>query len=225
MQNENYSLVINSQTDTSIITNNTNLSAYQYNINWQSILPTKYKRFTVTFQCKSANSSTVLFTGTQTANVLTVINPIYGRIHIGMQYLNNNSVGTILSFGTGTGLAGDYNISTVNVNATNTLLFSMNSIFSSNVICSINFGSNNTVQNNSASDKLGALFPYSYPVLTNTSGTISTSNLACGTADNGPIEIIYPTNNNITVSFTNIDGTPFTRMTHYNLQLYFTPIE
>lgn len=221
MQNENYSLVINSSTDTSIITNNIYLSAYQYNINWLSILPNKYKRFTVTFQCKSANVANVGFAGSQTGGVLTVGSVFSNRIYIGMQYFNANSLITIISLGSGTGLAGTYNIDN-NTTVANSLLYSTNTLLTSNVICSINFGSNNTVQNNSTSNKLGALYPYTYPLITN---NVYTSNLGCGVQDNGPIEIIYPTNNNITVSFTNIDGTPFTRMTDYNLQLYFTPIE
>jgi hypothetical protein len=221
MQNENYSLVINSSTDTSIITNNIYLYAYQYNINWQSILPVKYKRFTVTFQCKSANVHNVGFAGSQTGGVLTVSSVFSNRIYIGMQYFNANSIITITSLGTGTGLAGTYNIDN-NTTVTNTLLYSTNTLLTSNVICSINFGSNNTVENNSASNKLGALYPYTYPLIT---PNVYTSNIGCGVQDNGPTEIIYPTNNNITVSFTNIDGTPLIHMTDYNLQLYFTPIE
>lgn len=225
MQNENYSLVINSSTDTSIITNNIYLYAYQYNINWLSILPNKYKRFTVTFQCKSANVATVGFAGSQTGGVLTAGSVFSGRIYVGMQYWNPNSIVMVTSLvttgGGGIGLNGTYNIDSTAITA-NSLLYSTNTIFTSNVIVSINFGSNNTVQNNSASNKLGALYPYTYPLITN---NVYTSNLSCGVQDNGPIEIIYPTNNNITVSFTNIDGTPFTKMTDYNLQLYFTPIE
>ena len=221
MQNESYSLVINSSTDTSIITNNIYLYAYQYNINWQSILPTKYKRFTVTFQCKSANVPNVAFAGSQTGGVLTVGSVYSNRIYIGMQYFNANAIVTIISLGSGIGLSGTYNIDSNTVVA-NTLLYSTNTLLTSNVICSINFGSNNTVQNNSSSDKLGALYPYNYPLIT---PNVYTSNLGCSVQDNGPIEIIYPTNNNVTVSFTNIDGTPFTRMAQYNLQLYFTPIE
>ncbi len=220
MHKETYSLVLNSQTSTSNITNNTNLSNVQYNINWLNILPQKYRRYVVTFQCQSANVQNVGFAGSQTAGVLTVGNVFNGQIYVGMQYWAPNLICTITSLGTGTGGAGTYNINQTNTVA-NTLLYSTNTLFNSNVICSINFGSNNTVENNSSSNKLGTLYPYNYPVqLSN----LYTSNLACTVTDNGPIEIFYPNNNNITVSFTNIDGTPVTRMTNYNLQLYFEPI-
>ena len=65
------------------------------------------------------------------------------------------------------------------------------------------------------------MYPYTFPVQ---GSNLFTSNLSCTSHDNGPIDIFYPSNNNITVSFTNIDGTPVSRMVHYNLQLYFEPI-
>jgi hypothetical protein len=100
----------------------------------------------------------------------------------------------------------------------------MNSTFTNNVICSINFGSNNTIESNSSSDKIGALYPASYPVVLQNTICLYTSNLLCSACDNAPIEIFYPSNNNITVRFTNIDGTPIPQMTNYNLQLHFEPI-
>jgi hypothetical protein len=222
MHKETYSLVLNSQTSTSNITNNTNLSSVQYNINWLSILPQKYRRYFVTFQCQSANVQNVGFVGSQTANVLAVTNVFNGQLYVGMQYWIPNIIVTITSFVAGTtGGVGSYNINSANTVGTASLLYSTNTLFNSNVICSINFGSNNTVENNSSSNKLGTLYPYNYPIQ---GSNIYTSNLACTAHDNGPIEIFYPNNNNITVSFTNIDGTPVTRMAHYNLILYFEPI-
>ena len=223
MNKECFSLVLNSQTSTNII-NNSGLSSVSYNINWDTILNRKYKRFLVTFQCNTANSNTAYFVATQTTTVLTVVNMIYGRIFVGMQYFYGNTVTTVTSFATGTGGAGTYNIINGVTIATNTVFISMNSIFTNNVICSINFGSNNTIESNSSSDKLGALYATSYPVVLQSTITLHTSNLLCTVHDNGPIEIFYPSNNNITVRFTNIDGTPITQMTNYNLQLYFEPI-
>jgi hypothetical protein len=219
--NESYSLVLNSQTSNNII-NNTNLSSVQYNINWNSILPQKYKRYNVTFQCKSNNSPTVGFAascpGTTT---LTVSSVFSGEIFIGMRFWFPNSIFTITSFGTGTGGIGTYIISGQPTITANTLLYSTNTLFLNNVICSINFGSNNTIENNSSSNKIGVLYPSTFPVHGN---NMFTSNLGCTSHDNGPIDIYYPSYNNITVSFNYIDGTPVTRMTHYNLQLYFEPI-
>ena len=76
---ETYSLILNSQ-DTTNIVNNSSLSAYQYNISWDAILPRKYDRYSVTFSLVSANANTVVFTGTQTATVLSVVNIIFGQI-------------------------------------------------------------------------------------------------------------------------------------------------
>jgi hypothetical protein len=228
MQKESYSLILNSQTSTNII-NNTNLGSVSYDINWLNILPQKHKRYIVTFQCNTANSNTAYFIATQTTTVLTVVNMIHGKIFVGMQYFYGNIVSTVSSFvttgGGGIGGTGTYNIINAVAIATNTAMYSMNSTFTNNVICSINFGSNNTIESNSASDKLGALYPTSYPVILSSTITLHTSNLLCTVPDNGPLEIVYPSNNNITVRFTNIDGTPITQMTNYNLQLYFTPIE
>ena len=228
MQKESYSLILNSQTSTNII-NNTNLGSVSYDINWLNILPQKHRRYIVTFQCNTANSNTAYFIATQTTTVLTVVNMIHGKIFVGMQYFYGNSISTVSSFittgGGGIGGTGTYNIINAVAIATNTGMYSQNSTFTNNVICSINFGSNNTIESNSASDKLGALYPTSYPVILLNTIILYTTNLLCTVHDNGPLEILYPSNNNITVRFTNVDGTPITQMTNYNLQLYFTPIE
>jgi hypothetical protein len=219
MHNESYSLILNSQTSTNII-NNTNLSSVKYNVNWLNILPQKYRRYNVKFSFASDNANTVGMVGPLTNGVQTVNGVHYGGpIFVGMKYFNNGDIYTITSFGTGTGFAGTYNIDK-NVTFANNLLFSTNTLFNSNVICSINFGSNNTIENNTSSNKIGTLYPYTYLVR---NPELHTSNLSCSINDNEPIEILYPSNNNITVSLTNIDGTPV-RMTNYNLQLYFEPI-
>ena len=218
---ETYSLILNSQNTTNIV-NNTSLSAYQYNINWDAILPRQYQKYSVTFLLNSVNANTVVFTGTQTATVLTVVNIIFGQIHVGMQYFNNNSVATITSFASGTGGTGTYNITTSVANATGTLIYSMNSTFQNNIVCGVNFGYNTTYeQNNSQSTELGTIRPTQYTMNTN----ILSSNLNCSVLDNGPIQIGYPSNQVITVRFSNLDDSLFTRMPHYQLQLFFTPIK
>lgn len=219
MHKESFSLILNSQTSTNII-NNSNLASVQYNVNWLNILPQKYRRYNVTFRCGSDNANTVGFVGPLNNGVQTVNGVHYGGpIFVGMKYYNNGDIYTITSFGTGTGFAGTYNIDK-NVTILNNLCFSTNTLFNSNVIISVNFTSTNTIENNSYSNKLGTLYPYTYLVR---NPELYTSNLNSGVVDNGATEILYPSNNNITVSFTNIDGTPV-RMSHYHLQLYFEPI-
>lgn len=216
---ESYSLVLNSQTSSNI-TNNSNLSSYQYNINWASILPKKYKKYSVNFQLKSANASTVMFSGAQTSSLLTVNGLMYGGpIYVGMQYVNLTGLSTVTSFGTGTGGLGNYNITGVS-NGTTTTLYSVNTTFNKNLLVSINFGKCETYDSSTQSNILGMIYPTSYPISPN----ITTSNYNSTVLDNGAIEIYYPSNNNITVSITNLDGTPFTNMAHYALQLYFNPI-
>jgi hypothetical protein len=218
---ETYSLILNSQ-DTTNIVNNSSLSAYQYNIRWDAILPRKYERYSVTYQLKSANATAVVFAGTQTATVLTVGIMITGQLYVGMQYINGNTTATIASFGTGTGGAGTYNLTGAAANGTNTVLYSTNTTFTNNIICSVNFGYNTTYeQNNSQSTVLGTITPYQYNITPN----IYTSNYNCSVLDNGPIQIGYPSNQVITVRFTNLNETVFTLMPHYQLQLYFEPIK
>lgn len=219
MNKESFSLILNSQTSTNVI-NNTNLSNVSYDINWLNILPQKYRRYNVTFRCGTDNANTVGFVGPLTNAVQTVNGVHYGGpIFVGMKYYNNGDIYTITGFGTGTGGAGTYNVDK-NVTVANNLLFSTNTLFNSNVIISVNFGSNNTIKNNTNSNELGTLYPYNYLVR---NPELYTSNLNSCVHENAPIEILYPTNNIITVSFTNIDGSPI-RMTHYHLQLYFEPI-
>jgi hypothetical protein len=221
MHKESYSLILNSQTSTNII-NNSNLASVTYNVNWLNILPQKYRRYNVKFIFASDNANTVGGVGPMNNGVQTY-NGIYygGPIFIGMKYFNKDNIYTITAFGTGTGGTGTYNVEPVATNTPN-LIYSTNTTFTSNVLCSINFGSNNTIENNSASNKIGTIYPYTYAVQSN---GLFTSNLSCSIHDNEPIEILYPSNSNITVNLTNIDGTPVSRMTHYHLQLYFEPIE
>jgi len=218
---ETYSLILNSQTSNNII-DNTSLSAYKYNINWDSVLPriNPNQKYSVTFQFKSANASTVAFSGAQTATVLTVNNMMNGQIYVGMQYFNNNALATVNSFGTGVGGVGTYNITGV-ANAATTGLYSTNTTFLNNINCSINFGYNTVFENNNQTQKIGALYPYSYQINQN----VYSTNYNCSVLDNGPITIGYPSNQVITVSFTNLDGSAVSRMPHYQLQLYFEPID
>jgi hypothetical protein len=222
MINESYSLVLNSATSTNII-NDTRLSSYQYNVNWKNILPQKYSKYIVTFQCKSDNATTVGFSGTINGTTLLVNSVFSGEMYVGLQFLYGNSPFQVHAFGSGNGDIGTYTISNANnvIVTTAVIFYSINSTFYNNVICSVNFGGNTTIDDHSSSNKIGTLHSNSYPL----NAYITTSNLSCATSDNGPIQIMYPTNNNVNVRFTYVDGSEFTQMTDYNLQLYFQPIE
>ena len=218
---EVYSLVLNSQTSPNI-TNNSNLSAYSYNVNWAGILPQKYKKYSVNFQLKSPSSTTAQFQGTQsTASVLTVNVMSYGQIYVGMQYINLNALTTIVSFGSGTGGTGTYNISGGVINASATVLYSINTVINKNLLASINFGKSLTYDPSAnASNQIGMISPSSF----NLSPNVVSVSYNTTTQDNAPILINYPNNNNITVSLNTLDGSPYTNMPHYCLQLYFNPI-
>lgn len=219
---ETYSLVLNSQTSPNIV-NNSNLSAYSYNVNWAGILPKKYKKYNVSYQLKSNNIGPVLFTGTQSiATTLTVNTIISGTIYIGMQYINNSQLVTITAFGTGNGGTGTYTISGAAVNASSIYLHSLvNATYNKHLILLVNFGKTEIYDSSTTqSNQLGFLSP----IANNFNSDFYYNNYACISTDNKEILINYPNNNNITVNITNLDGTAFTNMTHYCLQLYFTPL-
>jgi len=221
---ETYSLILNSQ-NTSNIVNNSSLSAYQYNINWDAILPRKYQRYSVSYQLKSVNLQTAVITAViTTVGTLNVSAINGGSIVLGTQFIIANVLQTITAFGTGTGGTGTYTVSPGPVTGSTTY-YTLNTSLTQNIICSVNFGYNTTYeQNNSQSSVLGCVYPYTYP-LSNTAN-ISTFNYNCSVLDNGPIQIGYPTNQVITVKFLQMNGTSaFTQMPHYQLQLYFEPIK
>ena len=220
---ETYSLILNSQ-NTSNIVNSSSLSAYQYNINWDAILPRKYQRYSVSYQLKSTNLTTSIITGTIATTTLTVTAVSGGSIIIGTQFLTTNILQTITAFVSGTGGTGTYTI-TPGTTVGSATYYSLNASLTQNIICSVNFGYNTTYeQNNSQSSVLGCVYPYTYP-LSNTAN-ISTFNYNCSVLDNGPIQIGYPSNQVITVKFLQMDGkTAFSQMPNYQLQLYFEPIK
>lgn len=221
---ETYSLILNSQNTTNII-DTTSLSAYQYNIRWDSVLPRQYQRYSVTYQLKSVNLQTSILTGAITTTTTITLTAISGgNIILGTQFLTGNILQTITAFGTGTGQLGTYTISPGG-NTASATYYSLNTSLTQNIICSVNFGYNTTYeQNNSQTSKLGCVYPYIYP-LSNTAN-ISTFNYNCSVLDNGPVEIGYPSNQVITVKFLTMDGvTAFSQMPHYQLQLYFEPIK
>ena len=220
---ETYSLILNSQNTTNIV-NNSSLSAYQYNINWDAILPRKYQKYNVTYQLKSANLQTAIITAVITvAGTLNVTAVSGGSIVVGTQFLIGNSLQTITATGTGTGGTGNYTVTPGPITGSATY-YTLNSSLTQNIICSVNFGYNTTFdQGNSQSSVLGCIYPYTYP-LSNTAN-ISTFNYNSSFLDNGAIQIGYPSNQVITVRFTTMNGTAFTQMPHYQLQLYFEPIK
>lgn len=221
---ETYSLILNSQNTTNIV-NNSSLSAYQYNIRWDAILPRKYERYSLTYQLKSANLQTAIITAVITvAGTLNVTAVSGGSIVIGTQFLIGSILQTITAFGTGTGGTGNYTVTPGAITGSATY-YTLNTSLTQNIICSVNFGYTTAYeQNNSQSSVLGCVYPYTYP-LSNTAN-ISTFNYNCSVLDNGPIQIGYPSNQVITVRFTTMNGTTaFTQMPHYQLQLYFEPIK
>ena len=219
---ETYSLILNSQNTTNIV-DNTSLSNYSYNIRWDSILPREYQRYSVTYQLKSANIQTTIFSGSTAGSgiLLTTTYISASPIFIGMQFIMGNILQTITVINSAT----SFTITPGLANQTSATYYSLNTQLTQNIILSINFGYNTTYeQNNSQSSKLGCIYPYIYP-LSNTAN-ISTFNYNCSVLDNGPIEIGYPSNQVITVKFLTMDGvTAFSQMPHYQLQLYFEPIK
>ena len=220
---ETYSLVLNSQNTTNVVSN-TSLSAYQYNINWDAILPRKYEKYNVTYQLKSANLQTSIITAViTTAGTLNVSAISGGSIVVGTQFLIGNVLQTITAFGTGTGGTGNYTVNPGPITGSATY-YSLNTSLTQNVILSVNFGYTTAYeQTNSQSSVLGSIYPYIYP-LSNTAN-ISIFNYNSSFLDNAPIQIGYPSNQVITVRFSNLNGSLFTQMPHYQLQLYFEPIK
>ena len=119
---ETYSLILNSQNTTNIV-NNSSISAYQYNINWDAILPRKYEKYNVTYQLKSANLQTSTVTATSATTTLTVTGVSGTALIVGSQFIQGTTVQTITAFGTGTGGNGTYTISPGFTNATSALYF------------------------------------------------------------------------------------------------------
>jgi hypothetical protein len=227
---ETYSLILNSQNTTNIV-NNSSLSAYQYNISWDAILPRKYQKYSVRFQLRSTNIQSTVFVGVITTagtinvtaiNVGLPTNTQGAPIIIGTQFFIGSVLQTITGFGTGTGGIGTYTVSPGAVTGSanyNTL--TGESI--QNMICSVNFGYNTTYeQNNSQSTILGTIEPRQY----NRNANVYIFTYNCSISDNGPIQIGYPSNQVITVRFLQMDGkTPVAQMLDYQLQLYFEPIK
>jgi hypothetical protein len=227
---ETYSLIINSQNSSNRV-DNTSLSSYSYNINWDAILPKEYNRYSVKFQLKSTNIQSTVFVGVITVagtinvtaiNVALPPNTIGNPIIIGTQFFIGSVLQTITGFQTGTGGIGTYSVSPGAITASagyNCL--TGQSI--QNMICSVNFGYNTTYeQNNSQSSILGAIEVRQY----NRNANVYIFTYNCSISDNGPIQIGYPSNQVITVSFLQMDGkTPVIEMPHYQLQLYFEPIK
>jgi len=217
MSNETYSLVLNSQNATNRV-NNASTSSISYNINWDNVLPRKYSQYSLNWQLKSNNVSTIIVTGTINTNVLTTT---------GIYPAQTLAVGLVISTPTGYATvntvtnATTYTLSTTPNVATATAFYSLNNQFVNSLACSINFGKILVSdQSNSQNNCIG----FVYPSITNVAGNFSQYSYYASTLDNGNIQIAYPTNQNITVSFTNLDLSTIPSFTNYVLQLYFTPI-
>jgi hypothetical protein len=89
-----------------------------------------------------------------------------------------------------------------------------------NALVNINFGQSNMFdQSNNQSTCLGIAYPVPVQQTANTWNYFYNSTLN----DNQPVSISYPTNQIITVTFTNFDLTTALTMYNYVLQLTFTP--
>jgi hypothetical protein len=222
MSNETYSLVLNSQNATNRGANTT-LSSISYNVNWDSILPRKYSQYSLNWQLKSNSQNTISFVGTIANNTNAAqikITGNYGTIYAGMQFLIPN--GNVVSI-SGLVSAGVWSLKeNTTANVASQTYYSINNQFVNNIACFINFGKQLTVdQSNGQSNLIG----FSYPSITPISTNINSYSYYSSTLDNGNIQLAYPTNQNITVKFTNVDlSTAPTLFTDYSLQLYFTPI-
>ena len=225
MSNETYSLVLNSQNATNRV-NNASTSSISYNINWDNVLPRKYSQYSLNWQLKSNTTQTIQFYGAITTNnTLTCLATYrYGTLYVGLQFLNASSQVVTITAVVTAGSVYTVSAGGVNdvVNSASTIFYSINNQYLNNLACSINFGKMMSVdQSNSQNSLIG----FVYPSITPISANLSSYSYYASTLDNGNIQIAYPTNQNITVKFTNVDlVTAPSLFNDYSLQLYFTPI-
>jgi hypothetical protein len=226
MSNESYSLVLNSQNATNRGVNTT-LSSISYNINWDTVLPRKYSQYSLNWQLKSNTTQTIQFFGAITTNNTLTLNAAtckFGTLYVGLQFLNPSSqVVTITGITSATVYTVSAGAGNDVINSGATLFYSINNQYlTNNLACSINFGKMMSVdQSNSQNSLIG----FVYPSITPISANLLSYSYYASTLDNGNIQIAYPTNQTITVKFTNVDlVTAPSFFNDYSLQLYFTPI-
>ena len=224
---ETYSLVLNSSSLTNVNSSN-GINSLQYSINWDALLPRKYKNFNFTWQLKSNTIQTCCFAGViTTGGTLTVTNLSGQPIQSGMQFYYNYVLLTVTGITTvyTPTVPGVYTINNTTLNyVTPVLLYSINYAYTQNLACSINFGSRcpTNDQTNTYNSSIGTIYPLSIPL----SQTIYTYTYTTTSLDNGNIQIAYPQNNTITVNIrqTDLISYPSVSLGNYVLQLYFIPV-
>jgi hypothetical protein len=148
-----------------------------------------------------------LILNSQNATNLTNIN---GQTQI-QYYVNWN---TVLPYKNST--TPNYFLLTWNLKSVNTA-----GILNQNAFVSINFGENNTCEQDGTSSKIGFI----YPNQVQESGATWIYYYQAGLYDNPATTIAYPKNNLITVNFTDFNSATAFNMIHYVLTLNFEPID
>ena len=215
---ETYSLILNSQnTKNSISVNGTN--QISYNINWDAVLPRKYNKYSLRWQLQAVSITTTVFQGTTNGTTLTVSMTI-APLAVGNIFIYNAQLFQIIA---NTGV-GTWTLSQApQTQITVPTIFSLFQLDYDVLAVSINFGKSNAVdQTYSTSNIIG----YINPLCINVAPSINAYNYNASFQDNGPIQILYPSNNNITVNFLLLDGVTINTASSFNyiLQLSFTPI-
>jgi len=214
---ETYSLILNSQnTKNANLANGTN--QVSYSINWDAILPRKYQRYSLRWQLQATSILTTTFEATTVGTTLTVYASTV-PLAVGNGFIYNGQIFIITAYiGAGTWTLNQAPFAAISVVTLLSLLILDYDILA----VSVNFGKSTTIdQTYSSSNIIG----YINPTCINAAPNINTYNYNCSFQDNGPIQILYPSNNNITVNILFLDGVTINTTTfNYILQLYFTPI-
>lgn len=222
--NESYSLILNSQNATNA-TINGGVYNITYNINWDSLLPRKYKKYSLSWQFKSTNLNTCVFNASLSATTLTVNYVSFGLLYIGMQFLvtisaSQTQLVTISALGTGTGGTGTYTIN--NIGVVGAALYYSVSGYNNNLAVFSNFGKSLCIdQTNNQSNCIGYIYSLTNPLSSNINSYYYYSCIN----DNNQIEINYPNNQALNIKITQLDfiSNP-SLLGNYVLQLYFSPI-
>ena len=216
--NNTYSLILNSQN----LTNSNSIlgtNQVQYNINWCSILPQQYSQYSLRWQLKATSIITTLFEATINGTTLTVIEAS-APLAVGNTFIYNGQIFIIIALINA--VAGTWTLNVAPPAAVASTIFYVISTDYNNLAVSVNFGSSKTIDQSFAKN---SMIGYIYPNVVTISPNINAYNYSCSYQDNGPTQILTPSNNNLLVSFTLLDGVTInTTSFNYILQLYFTPI-
>ena len=197
--NNTYSLILNSQN----LTNSNSIlgtNQVQYNINWCSILPQQYSQYSLRWQLKATSIITTLFEATINGTTLTVIEAS-APLAVGNTFIYNGQIFIIIALINA--VAGTWTLNVAPPAAVASTIFYVISTDYNNLAVSVNFGSSKTIDQSFAKN---SMIGYIYPNMVNISPNINSYNYNCSYQDNGPIQILYPSNNNITVNILFLDG-------------------